>query len=318
MKNLLTRTLAPWLLAAAGLALSGCGSSAPEPSQPAAPAAPAAPATATKPPSTTAAPARSGLDFEADETGDRPAPDAETNTAPAAPDAGQKNVEQNAEAPGAAAPAAAASPEQTPTAPPQLPTGPEPRENIDYEVIATPQTLSAEAGKVEIAEVFSYTCPHCANLEAQLPAWKATLPAQINFVQVPMAHGPFEPLARGFYAAQAMGHGAQTHTGVFKAVIEERKIGNGKTEDVTRIYADLGLDPQALAATMQSFAVNAQIARNQKAVVGWAIESTPALVVAGKYRVLPREGGFERMLSTARWLAQRELVLQHEQASSQP
>ena len=41
---------------------------------------------------------------------------------------------------------------------------------------------------------------------------------------------------------------------------------------------------------MQSFAVNAQIARAQKAVTRWAVEGTPTFVVAGKYKIVTTRG----------------------------
>ena len=194
-----------------------------------------------------------------------------------------------------------------------MPEGPEPRIGVDYVVIDSPLTMTNVPGKVEIAEVFSYTCIHCARLDPLIPGWRATLPDTVNFIQVPMAHGAFEPIARGFYAAQAMGVLEQTHRAVFKAVAEDHKLGSGKIDDVARIYADLGIDAQTLKATASSFAVNTQISRNQRTVARWGIEGTPTLVVAGKYRVsATADRGHNGMLESARWLALRELAQQHD------
>lgn len=192
-----------------------------------------------------------------------------------------------------------------------MPEGPEPRLGSDYTLIDPPQQLAGVPGKVEVAEVFSYTCIHCARLDPLIPAWRASLPAGVNFIQVPMAHGAFEPIARGFYAAQAMGVLDQTHQGMFRALAEEHKLGAGKLEDVARVYAQLGVDPEALKATANSFTVNTQIARNQRTVARWGIAGTPCLVVAGKYLVVATaERGHEGMLQAARWLAQNELAHQ--------
>lgn len=186
----------------------------------------------------------------------------------------------------------------------------------DYQPIDPPQALTSVPGKVEIAEVFSYTCIHCARLQALLPAWEATLPPQVNFVQAPMSHGAFEPIARGFYAAQAMGVLAQTQDAMFKALAEQQRIGAGKLDDIVKLYAEQGIDADALRAAANSFAVNTQIARSQKTLVRWGVESTPTLVVAGKYRVPPTaDRGHEGMLQTARWLAQREIAQQQAAAA---
>ena len=272
------------LIALALLALAACGGEATAPNPPAA----SAPVAATP----AAAPAEAA------------APEAPAGTeSPAA-----------AHAPAAAIDApvdAGTAPAQDEPAQPVAPEGPEPRLGTDYQPIDPPQTLTSLPGKVEIAEVFSYTCIHCARLQALLPPWEATLPAQVNFVQAPMSHGAFEPIARGFYAAQAMGVLEATQAGMFKALAEQQRLGAGKIDDIAKLYGELGVDAEALKATAASFAVNTQISRSQKTLVRWGVESTPTLVVAGKYRVPPTaDRGHEGMLQTARWLAQREIALQ--------
>ena len=272
------------LIALGLLALAACGGETTAPNPPAAPA-PVASTPVAAPTEATA-------------------PEAPANTeSPAA-----------AEAPAAAIDApveAGTAPAQGEPAQPVVPEGPEPRLGTDYQPIDPPQTLTSLPGKVEIAEVFSYTCIHCARLQALLPPWEATLPAQVNFVQAPMSHGAFEPIARGFYAAQAMGVLEATQAGMFKALAEQQRLGAGKIDDIAKLYGELGVDAEALKATAASFAVNTQISRSQKTLVRWGVESTPTLVVAGKYRVPPTaDRGHEGMLQTARWLAQREIALQ--------
>src|SRR5687768_16623907 len=56
-------------------------------------------------------------------------------------------------------------------------------------------------GQVEVAEVFGYTCGHCANFEPLLVAWKATLPPGVRFTPVPAALGGYwVTFAQAFYA----------------------------------------------------------------------------------------------------------------------
>lgn len=283
------------LIALGLLALAACGgeSSAPNPPAASTPAAsaPAAPAEAP----TEATPAAV------------PADAAPTQAAAAEADA----VEATPDAPSAPPQAAVADAAPAQPVVPVVPEGPEPRLGTDYQPIDPPQTLTSVPGKVEIAEVFSYTCIHCARLQTLLPAWEASLPPQVNFVQAPMSHGAFEPIARGFYAAQAMGMLEQTQAGMFKALAEQQRLGAGKIDDIAKLYAELGVDAEAFKATAASFAVNTQISRSQKTLVRWGVESTPTLVVAGKYRVPPTgDRGHEGMLQTARWLAQREIAQQ--------
>lgn len=283
------------LIALGLLALAACGgeSSAPNPPAASTPAAsaPAAPAEAPAEATPAAVPADA----------------APTQAAAAEADA----VEATPDAPSAPPQAAVADAAPAQPVVPVVPEGPEPRLGTDYQPIDPPQTLTSVPGKVEIAEVFSYTCIHCARLQPLLPAWEASLPPQVNFVQAPMSHGAFEPIARGFYAAQAMGMLEQTQAGMFKALAEQQRLGAGKIDDIAKLYAELGVDAEAFKATAASFAVNTQISRSQKTLVRWGVESTPTLVVAGKYRVPPTgDRGHEGMLQTARWLAQREIAQQ--------
>lgn len=298
-----------WLLGLVALfALAACGGPAPEPTAPvAAPATSAAADTSSTNASTEVAtqatPPGTPTAASAAET-----PDVATDSAAnQVPEAASAAAPESAGS--AAAEAAVVERDAIPAATP--PTGPEPRLGTDYTIIDPPQQFNAIPGKVEIAEVFSYTCIHCARLNPLIPAWRKTLPAAVNFIQVPMAHGAFEPIARGFYAAQAMGVLEQTHEGMFRALAEQHKLGAGKLDDVARVYAELGVDAEALKATANSFTVNTQITRSQRTLARWAIAGTPSLVVAGKYLVVATaDRGHEGMLQAARWLAENELARQ--------
>ena len=46
-------------------------------------------------------------------------------------------------------------------------------EGKDYERIADAGPFAPLAGKIEVVEMFGYTCPHCAHFEPQLEAWAA-------------------------------------------------------------------------------------------------------------------------------------------------
>lgn len=268
-----------WVIATA-LALAACGK------EPAAPAAqvPAAQASA-------AAPAQ-------------PAALAKATTSDSA---SQEQATPQPPAPESPAPATA----QAETLPAPEAGGPEPKEGVDYQYIDPPQPLNQSPGTIEVAEVFSYTCIHCARLDPLIATWKATLPEKAKFVAVPTSYGAFEQIARAFYASQALGEQEKVHAALFKAMAEDHKIKSGSAEEVIGLYKDLGVDEQALAAAMKSFSVNAQIARSQKTLPRWGIEATPTLVVAGKYRVLTTaEGGHQGAMRTARWLVDKELAAQ--------
>jgi protein dithiol oxidoreductase (disulfide-forming) len=67
-----------------------------------------------------------------------------------------------------------------------LPAGAsEPTEGIDYRVLQPGVPTEAEAGSVEVVELFWYGCPHCYNFEPHVQEWKARQGERISFRYLP-------------------------------------------------------------------------------------------------------------------------------------
>lgn len=182
-----------------------------------------------------------------------------------------------------------------------------PQEGREFTTMAAAQPMAPIEGKIEVVEVFSYACIHCANFQPFVNNWKKELPDDVNFIDMPMSQGgSWEAFGRAFYAAESMGLLEKTHDALFKAVhIEKRKFAS--LSDIAAFYGDYGVDPKVFESTMQSFAVNAKINRARQLAPRWMIQGTPSLVVAGKYRVMATpETGLPGMLKTADYLIERE------------
>lgn len=183
---------------------------------------------------------------------------------------------------------AAASPEPAPATTPDVPVGPAPVAGVDYVEISGGQPFEPGSGKIEVVEIFSYTCPHCASFEPMVLAWRARQPADVKFT--PMA-GYFganpEPFAKAFYAAEALGLLGQTHEAMFRAVHLDRTLPlqGADNEKVAAFYAKYGADPKQFASTMASFAVDAKLKRATQFMQRSGVDSSPSVVVDGKYRV---------------------------------
>ncbi|HEX4852899.1 thiol:disulfide interchange protein DsbA/DsbL [Arenimonas sp.] len=268
------------------LALAACSQA---PSEPAAPATPAEPAAPTAEPA--AAPAAEAA--------------APTDAAPAAPAEGE-----NAEAPAADAAAAAEAGTDAPVA--ELPAMPDPakapREGTDYVVLAEPQPTYTTGPGIEVAEVFAYTCIHCANLQPTLDAWKPNLASDVRFVYVPAAFGgPGDNFARGFFAAEAMGILEKTHNATFDAFFVQRKFQTASPEEVADHYASLGADRDTFLSTMQSFAVTAKLNRARQFALRTGVQATPTVIIAGKYSAsMTGDRGPAGLVETIDWLVQKE------------
>lgn len=178
----------------------------------------------------------------------------------------------------------------------------------DYFTIQPAQPTSAPAGKVEVIEVFSYACIHCAHFQPMVDAWKKKLPANVEFVYLPAAWSEgWEIVARAFYAAEALGVLEKTHANFFNALhVQHVQLQN--FDDVAKWYAEnAGVDAAQFKQVANSFAVNAKIQKSKQMIPRYGVEGTPTLVVAGKYRITGQSaGGLEKMFQVAEFLANQE------------
>jgi thiol:disulfide interchange protein DsbA len=189
---------------------------------------------------------------------------------------------------------------------PTAPRGPAPVEGRDYELIEGGQPFMPAADGIEVAEVFGYTCPHCARFEPVLAAWKAKLPPDVKLVRIPAPFGgPWVPYARAYYAGESLGVTARSHPRVFRAVHETAELPrNATAEEIATFYAGLGVPQARFQAAYADAAVDAQLERARQFIQRSGIDGTPALVVAGRYRV--RGTSFEDMLRITEHLIARE------------
>ena len=189
-----------------------------------------------------------------------------------------------------------------------VPAGFVPRPGTDFELI-TPAQPTWGAGKIEVAEVFSYRCIHCAEFQPKVNAWKAkSLPADARWEYVPAVFGgTWDTFARAFFAAQLMGIQPKTHDKVFNGVFVEQAAGNGTVEDIAKMYSGWGVDQAKFLATMNSFGVTAKLNRAKQFAMRTGITATPTIIVNGKYRVgVTPDRGFEGMLATTSYLIAQE------------
>jgi len=179
------------------------------------------------------------------------------------------------------------------------------REGIDYHLVEPAQPTSS-GERIEVIEVFGYSCSHCATFQPLVSAWKKSLPADVAFSYMPAQFGGiWENFARAYYTAETMGILDKTHEEMFKNVHVDRAIRSA--EDIPAFYAKHGVNAQEFAATMSSFAVNAKVGRSQQQVPRYGVTGTPSMIVAGKYRVEPGQvNSHERMLKVVDFLIAKE------------
>ena len=185
------------------------------------------------------------------------------------------------------------------------PTGPAPVAGTDYVELANGQPYAPLNGQVEVVEVFGYTCPHCAQFEPLITAWKRKQPADVRVTPVPAAFGGYwETYARAFFAAETLGVLEKSHEQMFNAIHVARQLGLDATpEQIGKFYEQYGVDATTFANTMRSFGVETKLNRAKQFATRSQIEGTPSIVVNGKYLVNVDQRGYEHMFNTVEHLA---------------
>ena len=153
----------------------------------------------------------------------------------------------------------------------------------DYTELKKPQPV-ASASKVEVLAFFSYHCSHCATLDPALQAWKAKLPADVDFRQVQIVWDKeMAPLAQLFATVQLLKL-ERLHTPIFTAMIQEKQ--NLRDEKVLAAWLKTqNVDVKSFMETYRSFSVTNQATRAAQITRDYAIDGTPTIVVGGRYVV---------------------------------
>ena len=173
-------------------------------------------------------------------------------------------------------------------------------EGTEYRYIEDGKPYRPSPGKVEVAEVFGYWCPHCAHFAPMLEKWKATMPANAQLVLVPALFDPNDAYARLFFIAEGANAVNATHASIFRAVHETGELPRKATiPQLTAYYSRLpGVNAKAFAAAQADEAtLQAKAANAREFQVRSDIPGTPSLVIAGKYLVLGNS--YESLLANA-------------------
>jgi thiol:disulfide interchange protein DsbA len=185
-----------------------------------------------------------------------------------------------------------------------------PRVGIDYEVLQEAQpTYSAVKGKIEVVEVFSYACTHCARFQPIVGAWKKKAPADVNFIYMHAAGGgAWERFARSFYVAESKKILPRTHESMFNAVFVEQKLTpNASLDEIADFYTKFGVDKKSFLDAMMSKAINDKVSKATQFSIRTGANSTPTIVINGKYKIIAtQDRGFEGMIKTVDFIIAKE------------
>lgn len=180
-------------------------------------------------------------------------------------------------------------------------------EGQEYVTLPTPHQRYSAEGKVEVVEVFSYGCIHCAHFAPIADKLRKSLPAGVVFKLVPAAfNADWVPYARAFYAAKTLGLVERTHLKLFDDKFNQHYPINS-LDDLADFYAREGANRAEFMRIATSPKVTAQIKSDLALIQHWQVDGTPTIVVDGKYKSA-NVHSLDEMSALTQWLVKRELA----------
>ncbi len=179
------------------------------------------------------------------------------------------------------------------------------QEGVQFTRLKQPVPVGTGA-QIEVLEVFSYACPHCAHLEPTMEAWRKTMPKNAKFTALPaIFHDSWAAYARAYYAAEQLKIVEKTHGAFFKALYEQNKQFNSVV-DMANWYAGYGVTAKQFTDAFTSPGMEAKLKRVLELTPRYEVAGTPTLVVDGKYSFdVASAGGLEKVTGLLNFLIQK-------------
>ncbi len=170
------------------------------------------------------------------------------------------------------------------------------------------------ADKIEVAEFFMYSCPHCYDMEPYINEWAKNADPNIRFVRVPATWNALVRLhAQLYYTEEVLGrNGIIKNPDAFREAIfqEYHRRGNRMTskEAIQKLFARFGnVSAEDFERTWNSFEVDQKLRVAADLARRYSITSVPAVVVNGKYRTSATEtGSYPKLIELIDELTVRE------------
>jgi thiol:disulfide interchange protein DsbA len=176
-----------------------------------------------------------------------------------------------------------------------------------YTRISPAQPTNTPPGQVEVNEFFMHSCIHCYNLEPYVEAWLPNKPDFINFVRVPTTWDEIRVLhAQAFYTAESLGITDEIMMPFFREFHDQANYLETPAKLAT-FFGRFGVSKEDFDSHFASFSVMTKV--NNAAQLGqrYKIDSTPQIVIAGKYKTgVDRAGSPEQLFELIELLAAAE------------
>jgi len=142
-----------------------------------------------------------------------------------------------------------------------------------------------------VIEFFYYGCPVCYETEPHFSRCIASAPDYVTVRRVPaLSSEAWEPLARLYYALEALGQLERLHWPVYDAIhFEDVRLGDEKV--MIDWAARSGIEREKFAQAYSSDAVKAKVAQARELLKSYEVGAVPTFIVDGKFLTSARLAG---------------------------
>ena len=187
------------------------------------------------------------------------------------------------------------------------------REGANFTRLVPTQPTVGGPDKIEVVEVFMYSCPACRNLEAPLARWEENKDANVRFERIPASFNNLAQIHAQLYYTEdvLVKNGKLKDRNAFRQMVfNEFHVRQNRLTSVTaiqRVFARAGVDEETFDQTWNSFEVNQKMRRGADLERRYGVLSVPTIIVNGKYRTdASMAGGYAQLLELIDELTVRE------------
>ncbi len=160
------------------------------------------------------------------------------------------------------------------------------REGSHFMRIEPPIKTQSKQGRIEVVELFLYSCPHCLELEPKLDKWLSKHP-QVDFIRIPAIYTPtWSEMAKFYYTAEKLGLLKQLHTKFYHEIHSEGKQFYSELA-IRHFFLRHGVSAMDYENAYFSKDVLAKINKARWLSVRYNMRGVPAIIVNGKYKTAP-------------------------------
>lgn len=187
------------------------------------------------------------------------------------------------------------------------------KEGKNYTRMIPTQPTVGGADKIEVAEVFMYSCPHCYDLEAYINRWAEDKDSSIRFVRIPASFNQLALLhAQLYYTEIFLGKSGKLRDPIaFRNMVfeEYHRRSNRLTSQmaIQRLFARAGVNADDFNRIWNSFEVNQALRVAADLARRYNVTSVPMVIVNGKYRTdMGMAGSYPKLIELIDELTVRE------------